>query len=131
MDIIAKMPPINGPSYIFQNQKNLTFAKKTTEWGFDEKNQSNGAIYADLDNDGDLDLITNNVNQKAFVYKNNAEQKLKNKFLKVKLEAPKYAVMAGAQCDSLQRFTNPDAEFYACPRISVGAMGRDTFWIGK
>jgi hypothetical protein len=97
MEIIAQMPPINGPSYIFQNQKNLTFAKKTADWGFDEKNQANGAIYADLDNDGDLDLITNNVNQKAFVYRNNAEQKLKNKFLKVKLEAPNYAVIAGAK----------------------------------
>ncbi|GLU51846.1 VCBS repeat-containing protein [Dyadobacter frigoris] len=110
MEIIAQMPPINGPSYIFQNQKNLTFAKKTTDWGFDEKNQANGAIYADLDNDGDLDLITNNVNQKAFVYKNNAEQKLKNKFLKVKLEAPKYAVMAGARVtlysDSLPQTQN-------------------------
>ncbi|WP_031525771.1 VCBS repeat-containing protein [Dyadobacter crusticola] len=99
MEIIAEMPPIDEPDDIFQNQKNLTFAKKTKEWGFEKGNQSNGAIYADLDNDGDLDLVINNVNQKAFVYKNNAETKLPNKYLKVKLEAPKFAFMAGARLD--------------------------------
>ena len=95
LEIIAQMPPINGPSYIFQNQKNLTFSKKTEEWGFDEKNQANGAVYADLDNDGDLDLVINNVNQKAFVYRNNAEQKIGNQYLHIKLEAPQYASLAG------------------------------------
>ncbi|GGC00228.1 VCBS repeat-containing protein [Dyadobacter sediminis] len=97
MDIIEQMPPINEPNYIFQNQKNLTFAKRITEWGFEENNQSNGAIYADLDNDGDLDLVTNNVNQKAFVYRNNAETKLTNKSLNIKLESPKYAFLAGTK----------------------------------
>ncbi|MCF2488407.1 VCBS repeat-containing protein [Dyadobacter sp. CY347] len=97
MEIIAEMPPINEPDYIFQNQKGLTFTKKITEWGFEKANQSNGAIYADLDNDGDLDIVTNNVNQKAFVYKNNAETKLKANYLKVKLESPKYAFLAGTK----------------------------------
>lgn len=97
MEIIAQMPPIDEPDYIFQNQKGLTFAKKITEWGFEKTNQSNGAIYADLDNDGDLDIVTNNVNQKAFVYKNNAETKIKSNYLKVKLESPRYAFMAGTK----------------------------------
>lgn len=110
MEVIAQMPPINEPDYIFQNQKNLTFKKKITEWGFEETNQSNGAVYADLDNDGDLDLVTNNVNQKAFVYRNNAETKLKNQYLKVKLESPKYAFLAGSKItlysDSLTQTQN-------------------------
>ncbi len=97
MEIIKEMPPINEPNYIFQNQKNLTFKKKMEDWGFTDKSQSNGAIYADLDNDGDLDLVTNNVNQKASVYRNNAETKLTNGFLKIKLDAPKYALLAGAK----------------------------------
>jgi hypothetical protein len=98
MEIIAQMPPINEPDYVFQNQKNLTFAKKVKEWGFEKNNQSNGAIYADLDNDGDLDLVTNNVSQKAFIYRNNAEKMLTNNAsLRVKLAAPKYAQLAGAK----------------------------------
>ncbi|TLV01114.1 VCBS repeat-containing protein [Dyadobacter luticola] len=99
MDIIKEMPPINEPDYIFQNQKNLTFAKKIEDWGFSKNNQSNGAIYADLDNDGDLDLVTSNVNEKASVYRNNAETKLTNKFQKIKLESPKYAFLAGTKVD--------------------------------
>lgn len=110
MEIIAQMPPINEPDYIFQNQKNLTFAKKIKEWGFEKNNQSNGAIYADLDNDGDLDLVTSNVSQKAFVYRNNAETMLLNKSLKVKLESPKYALLAGTRVtlysDSLTQTQN-------------------------
>lgn len=98
MEIIAQMPPINEPDYIFQNQKDLTFTKKIKEWGFEKNNQSNGAIYADLDNDGDLDLVTSNVNQKAFVYRNNAEKMLgSNSSLRVRLTSPKYAHLAGAR----------------------------------
>lgn len=97
MEIIAQMPPINEPDYIFQNQKNLTFAKRTREWGFEKNNQSNGAIYADLDNDGDLDIVASNVGQKAFLYRNNSRAMLPNKFLKVKLESPKYALLAGTK----------------------------------
>ncbi|PSL28594.1 VCBS repeat-containing protein [Dyadobacter jiangsuensis] len=98
MEIIAQMPPINEPDAIFQNQKNLTFAKKTKEWGFEKNNQSNGAIYADLDNDGDLDLVTNNVSQKAFIYRNNAEKLLTgNTSLRIKLASPKYAYLAGTK----------------------------------
>ncbi|QRR01786.1 VCBS repeat-containing protein [Dyadobacter sandarakinus] len=97
IEIIREMPPINEPNYIFHNQKNLTFSRKVEEWGFDEKSQSNGAIYADLDNDGDLDLVTSNVNQKAFVYRNNAESKGAAKYLDIKLQSPKYAFLAGTK----------------------------------
>jgi enediyne biosynthesis protein E4 len=111
MEIIAQMLPINEPDYIFQNQKNLTFAKKVKEWGFEKNNQSNGAIYADLDNDGDLDLVTSNVSEKAFIYRNNAEKMLTtNASLRVKLTSPKYAWLAGAKVtlygDSLTQTQN-------------------------
>ncbi|WP_298484964.1 VCBS repeat-containing protein [uncultured Maribacter sp.] len=76
------------PNYIYKNNGDLTFTKKTKEWGVHQSSFSNGAAVADLDNDGDLDIIVNNINQPAFIYKNNAE-KLDNNFIKLKLKGPK------------------------------------------
>jgi enediyne biosynthesis protein E4 len=75
-------------NYLFRNNGNLTFENKSEAWGLEEKSISNGAVYADLDNDGDLEIIVNNINEKAFIYKNNSESLLKNNFIKVKLEGP-------------------------------------------
>jgi hypothetical protein len=84
--IIEKMPSAIVKNYIFENNGQLNFSKRTDEWGLDQPGLSNGAAYADLDNDGDLDLVVNNINEEAFVYRNNAEVKVKeNGFLKVKL----------------------------------------------
>ena len=83
---IKKMPTIEIPNYIFQNQGNGTFLKKTVEWGFDEKGVSAGAAYADLDNDGDLDLVINNSNAFAGIYKNNNETLTKNNYLSIRLQ---------------------------------------------
>ena len=69
-------------NYIYKNENGLTFSKKSTDWGIDEPSYSHGATYADLDNDGDLDLVVNNVSQTAFVYENQANSLLKNNFLK-------------------------------------------------
>ncbi len=73
------------PNYAFKNNGDLTFANKAKDWGLDQNSFSNGATYSDLDNDGDLDLVVNNVNQEAFVYRNNAEKLEKNNYLKIKL----------------------------------------------
>lgn len=84
--IINSMPsnPINN--YAYKNNKDLTFKNETDNWGFNYASFSNGAAYGDLDNDGDLDLIVNNLNMPSFVYRNNT----KNNYLKIKLigEAP-------------------------------------------
>jgi hypothetical protein len=73
-------------NYIFQNKGDLTFTDKSLQWGMDEPTYSNGAAYADLDNDGDLDLVINNIDQKASLYRNNAEKHLKNNYLQIVLQ---------------------------------------------
>ncbi|MDB5260751.1 MAG: RNA-binding protein [Adhaeribacter sp.] len=86
---LKMMPQGKVPNYIFRGAKNLKFEDKSLDWGFKEPTISNGAAYADLDNDGDLDLITNNINQPAGIYRNQSNQLLKNNYLKIKLEGDK------------------------------------------
>jgi enediyne biosynthesis protein E4 len=83
--LIEKMPKSTVESYIFQNKGNLTFDKKNKDWGVGGNVVSSGAAYADLDNDGDMDLVVNNINEYATVYQNNANILLKNNYLKVRL----------------------------------------------
>lgn len=78
-EIVNRMPSKPIPNKFFHNKGNLKFADVGNNWGFATPSFSNGAAYGDLDNDGDLDLIVNNVNAKAFIYRNNSrEQQHKN-----------------------------------------------------
>lgn len=86
LDIVQKMPSANVSNYMFKNNGNLTFNNTTKQWGTDIASNSNGAAYADLDNDGDLDLVVNNINQPAFIYENEAGKQLKNHYLQIKLQ---------------------------------------------
>lgn len=70
MKIIEKMPTIKLRNAAFQNQGDMTFQDRAEAWGFTQSTYSNGTAYADLDNDGDLDMVINNVNERAFVYEN-------------------------------------------------------------
>jgi enediyne biosynthesis protein E4 len=85
-EYIRKMPTNQIANYIFKNNGNGTFLKQTAEWGFDEKGVSAGAAYADLDNDGDMDLVVNNSNDYAGIYRNNNEKINKTNYLKIKLQ---------------------------------------------
>ncbi len=72
---IEKMPVGKVHNYIFRGSDSLKFEDKSTDWGFDAKTVSNGALYADLDNDGDLEIITNDLNEPAGVFQNMTREK--------------------------------------------------------
>jgi hypothetical protein len=81
--ILVKMPVKPLPNYTFHNQKDITFNNVSQDWGLGTVSMSNGSAYGDLDNDGDLDLVVNNVNMEAFVYKNDVQDHTDNNYLKL------------------------------------------------
>ena len=89
-EVVSKMPSNPIKNYAFKNNKDLTFSNKAETWGISDNSFSNGAAYGDLDNDGDLDLIVNNVNQPAFIYRNETNSiKQKNNYIQLKLKGEK------------------------------------------
>ncbi len=79
------MPEIKLPNYLFLNKGQLKFENVAEKIGLGEPSFSNGASYSDLDLDGDLDLVINNVDQVAFLYRNNTSEAQCNKFLRIDL----------------------------------------------
>ena len=87
MMLLESIPSVKIANYAFKNKGGLSFQNVTKDWGMDTPSFSNGAAYADLDNDGDLDYVVNNINDSASVYRNNSIQ-LKpeeSNYLRVKL----------------------------------------------
>jgi len=84
-DLIAKLPSTKTDNVAFRNRNGLQFDDVTSRWGLSEGAVSTGAAYADLDNDGDLDLVVNNTNEPASVYQNNADTQTQNQHLTIRL----------------------------------------------
>ena len=88
---VNELEGVKKSNFMFRNNGDLTFADQASAWGLDQPSYSNGAAYADFDNDGDLDLVMNNINDEAFLYRNNLndEPHEGNNFLRIKLAGDK------------------------------------------
>lgn len=94
LNYLEELPSDKLKNYMFQNKGNLNFENKADQWGFDEKTFSNGVAYADFDNDGDLDLVINNLEDVASIYRNNARV---NNYLTIDLQGNKEVLPNGSR----------------------------------
>jgi len=84
-ELVSKIPSIAVPNKMYRNTGHLKFDDVGEQWGFTQNSFSNGAAYGDLDGDGDLDIVINNVNQPALIFKNNSREQNHNNYIAVKL----------------------------------------------
>ncbi|HET9430025.1 MAG TPA: VCBS repeat-containing protein, partial [Chitinophagaceae bacterium] len=109
LDIINMMPVTLLPNYAFRNTGDLRFIDVSSSWGLDQKALSNGAAHADLDNDGDLDIVVNNINDQAGVYRNELKKESANHFLRIRLNGQgnnKFGLGTKVSC-----YTNGNMQF--------------------
>ncbi|MEK9614654.1 MAG: VCBS repeat-containing protein, partial [Flavobacteriaceae bacterium] len=94
LNYLKEMPSEKLSNYIYQNNKNLSFINKIEAWGLEEKTFSNGLAFSDLDNDGDLDFIINNLDDPASIYKNNTTNQ---NYIHLQLAGKGYQTPLGAR----------------------------------
>jgi enediyne biosynthesis protein E4 len=81
--LVDKMPEVTVPNYAYRNNGDLTFTNLVEEWGLADPGYSNGAVYVDLNNSGSLDLVVNNINAPASIYRSRARERNGNHYLTV------------------------------------------------
>ena len=89
LKMLENYPGIYVNNYVFKNNHDLTFSNVSENWGLNKPSYSNGAAYGDLDNDGDLDLVVNNIDEPAFIYENQTNKiNPSAKWMEVKFKGP-------------------------------------------
>ncbi|MEY4541780.1 MAG: hypothetical protein RLZZ306_3537, partial [Bacteroidota bacterium] len=86
LEHLKLMPTSQTKNFIFKNNKDLTFQNEQKNWGFDEPTVASGCVYVDLDNDGDLEIVTNNLNEPSRIYQNTQQENKPTNFVKIKLK---------------------------------------------
>jgi len=109
--LLDSIPIIKKSNYSFINNGDLTFSDTSTSWGLDPPSFSNGAAFSDLDNDGDLDYIVNNINDEAFIFKNRSEKLNKNNFVQIDLIGPEKNI-TGIGAKVVIRYSNDKFQYH-------------------
>jgi len=111
--LVQQMPSAKLTGYLYHNNHDLGFSNVTEDWGITRKSVNNGAVYADLDNDGDLDLVINNLNDAATVYRNNSSENKQGHFIRLQLKGDgKNTLGIGAKVYVHSEHTNQFQEQY-------------------
>lgn len=125
-----EIPPKKVKNYFYKNNGNYTFQDETENWSIPKDSYSNGGVYVDLDNDGDLDLVINNINELAYILKNNSEKfNPDNKYLKIKFKGPeknrfgigaKVQAFIGTKIISEENYTTKGYLSSVEPKLNIG-----------